>query len=158
MVGERASHSDAASSDGDLGDSLGDTGWESSGRQPGVVTRAVPSRENDQSPPHRSAGPGLGRRQRMGSTAHSDAIPSALAGSNSFNDSIVGSIGDRRSHGHRRRATSGLSLGNRFAVGVPGARRVASTRSRARGMLPTVSRRTLSCRVVDLAAPSTVQA
>jgi hypothetical protein len=105
MVRDRASPGDVASSDGILAIAgrhrVGDI-WTATGSS---------SRARSQSEkminlnPRRSAGPCLGIRQRMRSAAHSDAIiPFARAGSNSFNDSIIGFIGDRRSHGHRRHA------------------------------------------------------
>jgi hypothetical protein len=159
MVRDRASPGDVASSDGILAIAgrhrVGDI-WTATGSS---------SRARSQSEkminlnPRRSAGPCLGIRQRMRSAAHSDAIiPFARAGSNSFNDSIVGFIGDRRSHGHRSHAMSRTILRKslrRWCSWRPTSRLNSFT---AQGMLPTVSRRTLSCRLVDFAAPNTVQA
>jgi hypothetical protein len=159
MVRDRASPGDVASSDGILAIAgrhrVGDI-WTATGSS---------SRARSQSEkminlnPRRSAGPCLGRHQRMGSAAHSNAtIPFARAGSNSFNDSIVGFIGDRWSHGHRRHAMSRTILRKslrRWCSWRPTSRLNSFT---AQGMLPTVSRRTLSCRLVDFAAPNTVQA
>jgi hypothetical protein len=159
MVRDRASPGDVASSDGILAIAgrhrVGDI-WTATGSS---------SRARSQSEkminlnPRRSAGPCLGIRQRMRSAAHSDAIiPFARAGSNSFNDSIIGFIGDRRSHGHRRHAMPRTILRKslrRWCSWRPTSRLNSFT---AQGMLPTVSRRTLSCRLVDFAASNTVQA
>jgi hypothetical protein len=163
MVRQTASRSDAASSDGILAIArqtqggrhrVGDI-WTATGSS----SRARSQSEKMINLTPRSAGPCLGRHQRMGSAAHSNAtIPFARVGSNSFNDSIVGFIGDRWSHGHRRHAMSRTILRKslrRWCSWRPTSRLNSFT---AQGMLPTVSRRTLSCRLVDLAAPNTVQA
>jgi hypothetical protein len=103
--------------------------------------------------------PGLSRNLAKFEKAQVNAAPPlAKLPSNSFNDFIVGFIGDRRSHGHRRHAMSRTILRKslrRWCSWRPTSRLNSFT---AQGMLPTVSRRTLSCRLVDFAAPNPVQA
>jgi hypothetical protein len=147
-----------ASSDG-IGDSPGDTGWDI-----WTATRSS-SHARSQSEkminlnPRGSAGPCLGRRQRMGSVAHSNAtIPFARAGSNSFQRlhcRIHWRSPESRPPAPRDVRTILRKSLRRWCSWCPTSRLNSFT---AQGMLPTVSRRTLSCRLVDFAAPNPVQA
>jgi hypothetical protein len=161
MVRQRASRSDAASSDRILAIArqtqggrhrVGDI-WTATGSS----SRARSQSEKMINLTPRSAGPCLGRHQRMGSAAHSNAtIPFARVGSNSFNDSIVGLIGDRWSHGHRRHAMSRTILRKSLLVFLApdeSPQLVHGSGHAAHGE-PT----NFVCRRVDLAAPNTVQA